>query len=119
VLRERIRDGVNIADTLREHEAKQNEERRKVSDRRAAAMVEDRIRQSHLNFAREFVCQQNSVSQALRSHDRAEVTRDEKKKLSEMVRIERESNLEKRALVKKYMEHRRLISQAEVHMLAF
>ena len=114
VLRERIRDGVKIADTLRENEAKQNEERRKILDRRAAAMVAERMRQSHLTFAREFVCQQNSVSQALRSHDRAEVKKDKLKQLSEAVRAERECNLEKKALVKKYMEHRRLISQAEM-----
>ena len=114
MLRERIRDGVKIADTLRENEAKQNEERRGVLDRRAAAMVAERIRQSHLTFAREFVCQQNSVSQALRSHDRAEVKKDNLKRLSDAVRAERECHLQKKALVRKYMEHRRLINQAEV-----
>jgi hypothetical protein len=114
ILRERIQDGVRLADTLRENEVKQNEERRKVSERRTAAIVEDRIRQSHLAFARDFACQQNSVSQALRNHDRAEAKKEKQKKMAEAVWVERESNLEKQALVKKYMEHRRLMSQAEV-----
>ena len=105
---------MRIADTLRENEVKQNEERRKVSERRTAAIVEDRIRQSHLAFAHDFACQQNSVSQALRNHDRAEAKKEKQKKMAEAVRVERESNLEKQALVKKYMEHRRLMSQAEV-----
>ena len=114
VLRERIRDGVKIADSLRENEAKQNEERRKISERRAAAMVEDRIRQSHLTFAREFTCQQNSVSQALRNHDRAEAKKEKQKMMAKAVRLGRECDLEKQALVKKYMEHRRLMSQSVV-----
>ena len=99
---------------MRENEAKQDEERRKVSERREAAMVENRIRQSHLSFAREFACQQNSVSQALRNHDRAEAKKEKQKKMAEAVRLEREGNAEKQALVRKYMEHRRLMNQAEV-----
>ena len=105
---------MKIADSLREKEAKQNEERRKVSERREAAMMEGRIKQSHLSFAREFACQQNSVSQALRNHDRHEAKKEKEKKMTEVVRVQRENNLEKQALVKKYMEHRRLINKAEV-----
>ncbi|XP_028407613.1 uncharacterized protein LOC114530228 [Dendronephthya gigantea] len=114
VMRERIRDGVKVADTLRENEARQNEERRKVSEQRQVAMVEDRIRQSHLAFAREFACQQNSVSQALRNHDHAEAKKEQAKKKTDIVRSERQNNSEKRALVKRYMEHRRLMNQVEM-----
>ena len=113
-MKERIRDGVKVADTLRENEARLNVERRKVSERRQAAMVKDRIWQSHLAFAREFACQQNSVSQALRNHDHAEAKKEQAKKKADTVRSGRQNNLEKRALVKRYMEHRRLMNQAEV-----
>ena len=105
---------MKVADSLRENEAKQDEERRKVSERRAAAMAESRIRQSQLSFARDFACQQNSVSQALRNHDRAEAKKEKQEKMAEAVRVERERNGEKQALVRKYMEHRRLMNQAEV-----
>lgn len=118
ILRERIRDGVKVADSLRENEAKLNEERRKVSERRASEMVEERIRQSHLTFARAFASQHNSVSQALRNHDRTEAKQEQQKKMTEVVRRERENNEEKQDLVKKYMEHRRLRSQAEVSFIA-
>ena len=105
---------MTVADSLRENEAKQDEERRKVSERRVAAMAESRIRHSQLSFARDFACQQNSVSQALRNHDRAEAKKEKQTKMAEAVRVERERNVEKQALVRKYMEHRRLMNQAEV-----
>lgn len=114
VLRERIRDGVRIADALRENEKKQEQEHEKVSSRRATAIMEERARQSDATFVREFVSQQTSVSQALGAHDQAELKKEKLTKLAETVRNERESTLEQQALVRRYMEHRQLQRQAEM-----
>lgn len=113
VLRNRIREGVRIADALRENEKKQETDRAKVSALRAAAVMKEQMRQAETTFLKEFASQQTSVSKALRSHDREELTKEKLAKNAETVRQERESCLEQQALVKKFMEHRQLVRQAE------
>ena len=113
VVRNRIREGVQIADALRENEKKQEEGYGTVSTRRAAAVLRERERIAETKFEKAFVSQQSSVSQALRAHDRAELKRDRLAKVVEVARREREATLKQQALVKKFMEHRQLVRQTE------
>ena len=113
VVRNRIHEGVQIADALRENEKKQEEGYGKVSTRRAAAVLRERERKAETKFEKAFVSQQSSVSQALRAHDRAELKRERLAKVVEAARREREATLKQQALVKKFMEHRQLVRQTE------
>lgn len=113
ILRNRIREGVKIADALHENEKKQEEDHGKVAARRTNAVLQERVRQAQTTFEKEFASQQTFVSQALRAHDQAELKQEKLTKLARAVRHEREATLEQQTLVKKYMEHRKLVRQTE------
>lgn len=115
-LRRRIRDGVKTAEALKERQERQVEEHERLHTARTVTAEQRRSRQADFAFINDFSCQQTSVANALMKHDRATQRDEMLHDVSTLVRKEKDSGLEQHSLVKRYMEHRQLLRQAETAM---
>ncbi|XP_048586886.1 leucine-rich repeat and IQ domain-containing protein 3 isoform X2 [Nematostella vectensis] len=115
-LRRRLREEVKTAEVLKEREARRVAEQERLQTARAVTAEQKKSRQADRMFMNDFSCQQTSVSNALLKHDRV-AHKDETILLSEdVVRKGKELSQENQSLVKRYMEHRQLLRQAETAM---
>lgn len=112
-LRRRVRDGVRTAEALKEQQAKQVIEHERLSTARAVTTEHAKFRRADHAFLTDFNCQQTSISNALQRHDRVSQKDERTQEIEDFVRKEREVSQDQQALVRRYMEHRQLIRQAE------
>ena len=115
-LRRRVRDGVRTADGLKERQAKEALEHERVSTARAFTAEQHKSRRGDLAFITDFSCQHTSISNALQRHDRVSQKDERTHEVFEVVRKEKEVAQDQQALVRRYMEHRQLLRQAETAM---
>lgn len=115
-LRKRLRDGVKTAEALKERATLRMEQNERLNTARAVTAEQRRSRQADFAFVNDFSCQQTSVSNALLKHDRATYKEETLQDANEVVRKGKENSLEQQSLVKRFMEHRQLLRQAETAM---
>lgn len=115
-LRRRVRDGTRTAEVFKERQAKKEIEHERLSTARAVTAEQIRSRRSDLAFITDFNCQHTSISNALQRHDRVSQKDERAHEIEDLVRRERELSQDQQALVRRYMEHRQLIRQAETAM---
>ncbi|KAK3713439.1 hypothetical protein QZH41_012478, partial [Actinostola sp. cb2023] len=115
-LRKRLRDGVKTAEALKERAALRLEEYERLHTARAVTAEQRKSRHADFGFINDFSCQQTSVSNALLKHDRTMHKEETFQDASDLVRKEKEHGTEQQSLVKRFMEHRQLLRQAETAM---
>lgn len=115
-LRRRVRDGVRTAEALKERQAKEVFEHERVSTARAVTAEQNKSRRADLAFIADFHCQHTSISNALQRHDRVSQRDERVQEIEDTVRKEKEVSQDQQALVRRYMEHRQLLRQAETAM---
>jgi len=115
-LRRRVRDGVRTAEALKERQAKEVTEHERLSTARAVTAEQVKSRRADLAFLTDFHCQHTSISNALQRHDRVSQRDERVQEIEETVRKEKEVSQDQQALVRRYMEHRQLLRQAETAM---
>jgi len=115
-LRKRLRDGVKTAEALKERASLLLEENERLNTARAVTAEQRKSIQADLAFINDFACQQTSVSNALLKHDRTTHREETLQEASELVRKEKDHTIEQQSLVKRFMEHRQLLRQAETAM---
>ena len=115
-LRRRVRDGVRTAEALKERQAKEVIEHERLSTARAVTAEQVKSRRADLAFIADFNCQHTSISNALQRHDRVSQRDERAQEIEDVVRKEKEVTQDQQALVRRYMEHRQLIRQAETAM---
>lgn len=115
-LRRRVRDGVRTAEALKERQAKEVIEHERLSTARAVTAEHVKSRRADLAFITDFNCQHTSISNALQRHDRVSQKDERTQEVEDFVRKEKEVTKDQQALVRRYMEHRQLIRQAETAM---
>lgn len=115
-LRRRARDSVRTAEVLKERQAKEITAHERLSTARAVTAEQLRARRADLAFVTDFNCQQTSISNALQRHDRILHRDEHAHEIEDLVRREKELSQDQQALVRRYMEHRQLIRQAETAM---
>lgn len=115
-LRKRLRDGVKTAEALKERATLRLEQNERLNTARAVTAEQRKSRQADFAFINDFACQQTSVSNALLKHDRTTYREENLQDASEVVRKGKENSIEQQSLVKRFMEHRQLLRQAETAM---
>ena len=115
-LRRRVRDGVRTAEALKERQAKEVIEHERLSTARAVTAEQVKSRRADLAFIADFNCQHTSISNALQRHDRVSQRDERVQEIEDTVRKEKEVSQDQQALVRRYMEHRQLLRQAETAM---
>lgn len=115
-LRRRVRDGVRTAEALKERQAKEVMEHERLSTARAVTAEQVKSMRADLAFITDFNCQHTSISNALQRHDRVSQKDERVQEIEDFVRKEKEVSQDQQALVRRYMEHRQLIRQAETAM---
>ena len=115
-LRRRVRDGVRTAEAFKERQAKQVIDHERLSTARAVTAEHVKSRRADLAFITDFNCQHTSISNALQRHDRVSQKDERAQEIEDLVRKEKEVTQDQQALVRRYMEHRQLIRQAETAM---
>lgn len=115
-LRRRMRDGVMTAEALQAREAQRLFEHERLNTARAVTAEYQKSRHADLAFVTDFSCQHTSVSNALLRHDRVSQKEEGLHEIMEAVRKEKDSSVEQQMLVRRYMEHRQLMRQAETAM---
>lgn len=115
-LRRRVRDGVRTTEALKERQAKEVIEHERLSTARAVTAEQLKSRRADWAFISDFNCQHTSISNALQRHDRASQRDERVQEIEDTVRKEKEVSQDQQALVRRYMEHRQLLRQAETAM---
>lgn len=115
-LRRRVRDGVRTAEALKERQAKEVIEHERLSTARAVTAEQLKSRRADWAFISDFNCQHTSISNALQRHDRASQRDERVQEIEDTVRKGKEVSQDQQALVRRYMEHRQLLRQAETAM---
>lgn len=115
-LRRRARDSVRTTEMLKQRQAKEISEHERLSTARAMTTEQLRARRADVAFVADFNCQQTSISNALQRHDRISHRDEHAQEIEDVVRRERELSQDQQTLVRRYMEHRQLIRQAETAM---
>lgn len=115
-LRRRVRDGVRTAEAFKERQAKEVIENERLSTARAVTAEHVKSRRADLAFITDFNCQHTSISNALQRHDRVSQKDKRTQEIEDLVRKEKEVTQDQQTLVRRYMEHRQLIRQAETAM---
>lgn len=115
-LRRRVRDGVRTAEALKERQAKEVIEHERLSTARAVTAEQAKSRRAELAFITDFNCQHTSISNALQRHDRVSHRDERAQEIEDFVRKEKEVSEDQQVLVRRYMEHRQLLRQAETAM---
>lgn len=115
-LRRRARDSVRTTEMLKQRQAKEISELERLSTARAMTAEQLRARRADVAFVADFNCQQTSISNALLRHDRISHRDEHAQEIEDVVRRERELSQDQQTLVRRYMEHRQLIRQAETAM---
>lgn len=115
-IRRRIQDGVKTAEALAEHDNKRVLAHQQYANMRTATAERQKSRQADFAFANDFARQQSSVSNALLKHDILAQREEALHEIIEAVRKEKENSQEQQDLVRRYLEHRRLMRQAETAM---
>lgn len=115
-LRRRARDSVRTTEMLKQRQAKEISEHERLSTARAMTAEQLQARRADVAFVADFNCQQTSISNALQRHDRISHRDEHAQEIEDLVRRERELSQDQQTLVRRYMEHRQLIRQAETAM---
>lgn len=115
-LRRRVRDGVRTAEALKEQQAKEIIEHERLSTARTVTAEQLKSRRADWAFISDFNCQHTSISNALQRHDRASQRGERVQEIEDTVRKGKEVSQDQQALVRRYMEHRQLLRQAETAM---
>lgn len=115
-LKRRVRDGVRTTEALKERQAKEVIEHERLSTARAVTAEQLKSRRADWAFISDFNCQHTSISNALQRHDRASQRDERVQEIEDTVRKEKEVSQDQQALVRRYMEHRQLLRQAETAM---
>ena len=115
-IRRRIRDGVRTAEALKEQDDKRVLIHEQYANVRAVTAERQKSRQADFAFANDFACQQSSVSNALLKHDFLTQKEETLQELVDAVRKEKDVSQAQQVLVRRYLEHRQLMRQAETAM---
>ena len=115
-LRRRMRDGVKTAEALQKREAERLFEHERLNTARAVTAEHQKSRHADHAFVTDFACQHTSVSNALLRHDRVSQKEEGLQEVVEVVRKGKATSIEQQVLVRRYMEHRQLMRQAETAM---
>ncbi|XP_078687299.1 uncharacterized protein LOC144919665 isoform X1 [Branchiostoma floridae x Branchiostoma belcheri] len=113
-LRKREKDGVEVSEALEKHELKHINYIEKRYETRGKAFERTKARFADLAFMADFSSQHTSVSNALLRHDRQTRKEDDSSERKDKYRQTREQSQEQKELVRRYLEHRQLMRQAEV-----
>ncbi|XP_064650093.1 uncharacterized protein LOC135501748 [Lineus longissimus] len=113
ILIDRQKERANTLEVLERRELQQLNYLDKNQELRNRAKDFKRSINQDSTFINDFSCQHTSVSNALLRHDRQARVEDTMQEKLETVEVNRDVELEQRDLVKKYLEHRQLMRQAE------
>jgi phenylalanyl-tRNA synthetase alpha subunit len=113
ILIDRQKERAHTLEVLERRELQQLHYLDKNQEFRNRAKDFKRSLQQDSTFINDFSCQHTSVSNALLRHDRQARVEDTTQEKLDTVEVHRDIELEQKDLVKKYLEHRQLMRQAE------
>ena len=113
VILERQKDKVRALEVLEQQELHRLHYLDKAQELRERAQRYKQSMSKEQTFVHDFTTQQTSISQALLKHDRASRADDRQRSLVEFVARHRDEELEQQDLVRKYLDHRQTMRQAE------
>lgn len=113
MLRERVADRRHLVDAMEQREMTQLEAIDRAQEHRSWVQAYHRQLRNELTFTSDFKTQNTSVSNALIRHDRQTQRDDQITHKTGLVTTNKQTDKEKQDIVKKYMEHRRLMRQTE------
>ena len=116
VMKERALDQKRLLEEVDKHDLNRITYLEKNGELRSKSSQYWRQRRGELTFMTDFNVQNTSVSNALMRHDRQAVQEDKLQERSELVMAHKVVEKEQQDIVKKYLEHRQLMRQAEVAM---
>lgn len=104
----------SIADCLESQVVKEDKEMKSRKFRRSKSCEVSRNYQQQMEFSSDFITQQTSISNALLKHDRQAKRGEVVKGNVDLVQTNREQQNHQTDLVQRYLEHRKLMRQAQV-----
>lgn len=115
-LRERTHEQKKMMEDVDRKDMQRMSYLERSGEKRVKSSQHWKLRRGEMTFTTDFNVQNTSVSNALMRHDRQAVQEDKLQEKAEIVQAHKTVEKEQQEIVKKYLEHRQLMRQAEVAM---